>query len=216
MRRLIFLCLCLALGFCSDHAQALQVTTSALPSIRAEKLRIPGILNAGKVADQLYRGAQPHLQALTQLKKMGIATIVDLRAEDAGMRDQEKKEADRLGIHFVSIPVGGWSNPTNDQIAQFLSVFDGHSKVFVHCRLGKDRSGVFVASYRIAIQKWTPEQAIREMYDFGFNGFWHPGMMSFVRSFPARLASVPALAAWSSPAFSSSPASSVSTIISPN
>jgi hypothetical protein len=38
------------------------------------------------------------------------------------------------------------------------------------------------------------------MYYFGFNGFWHPGMISFVRNFPSRLTSVPALAALSSPA----------------
>jgi protein tyrosine phosphatase (PTP) superfamily phosphohydrolase (DUF442 family) len=196
---LSFLCLYFAVGVRSADAQAPQVTASAIRSDRAEKIRIPGVPNAGKVSEQLYRGAQPHLQSLTQLKKIGITTIVDLRAEDAGMRDQEKKEADRLGIHFVSIPVGGWSNPTNNEIAKFLSLFDGQSKVFVHCRLGKDRAGVFVATYRIAIQKWTPEQAVNEMYYFGFNGLWHPGMMSFVRTFPSRLTSVPALAALSSP-----------------
>jgi tyrosine-protein phosphatase SIW14 len=200
MRRLAlsFLCLYFAVGVRSADAQAPQITRSAIRSNRAEKIRIPGIPNAGKVSEQLYRGAQPHIRSLTKLKEIGITTIVDLRAEDAGTRDQEKKEADRLGIDFVSIPVGGWSNPTNDEIATFLSLFNGQSKVFLHCRLGEDRSGVFVATYRIAIQKWTAEQAIKEMYDFGFNGFWHPGMASFVRNFPARLTSVPELAAFGS------------------
>jgi tyrosine-protein phosphatase SIW14 len=216
MRHLTLIFLCLAVGVVSSHAQAPQVTASAIRSDRAEKIRIPGVPNAGKVSDQLYRGAQPHIQSLTKLKEIGITTIIDLRAEDAGMRDQEKKEADRLGIDFVSIPVGGWSNPTNDEIAKFLSLFDSHSKVFVHCRLGEDRAGVFVATYRIAIQKWTAEHAISEMYYFGFNGFWHPGMISFVRNLQAQLSSVPAAAATSSPTSSSSPASSVSAIISPN
>jgi tyrosine-protein phosphatase SIW14 len=212
MRRLAlcFLCLYFGVGVRSAGAQAPQITRSAIRSDRAEKIRMPGFPNAGKVSAQLYRGAQPHIQSLTKLKEIGITTIVDLRAEDIGMRDQEKKEADRLGIDFVSIPVGGWSNPTNDEIAKFLSLFDGHSKVFVHCRLGEDRTGVFVATYRIAIQKWTADRAINEMYYFGFNGFWHPGMISFVRNFPARLTSVPALAALSSPA------PTVSTITSSN
>lgn len=212
MRRLAlsFICLYFALGVRSADAQAPQVSTSAICSDRGERIRIPGVPNAGKVSDQLYRGAQPHIQSLTKLKEIGITTIVDLRAEDAGTRDQEKKEADRLGIDFVSIPVGGWSNPTNDEIAKFLSLFDGQSKVFVHCRLGEDRSGVFVATYRIAIQKWTAKQAINEMHYFGFNGFWHPGMTSFVRNFPARLTSVPELAALSSPR------PSVSTVTSAN
>jgi len=212
MRRLAlsFLCLYFAVGVRTAGAQAPQVTTSAIRPDRGERIRIAGVPNAGKISEQLYRGAQPHIQSLTQLKKIGITTIVDLRAEDAGTRDQERKEADKLGIDFVSIPVGGWSNPTNDEIAKFLSLFDGHSKVFVHCRLGKDRAGVFVATYRIAMQKWTAEQAINEMYYFGFNGLWHPGMTSFVRNFPSRLTSVPELAGLSSPA------PSVSTITSAN
>jgi protein tyrosine/serine phosphatase len=212
MRRvaLSFLCLCLIAGARAAYAQAPEPGSSEIRPVLAEKIHIAGVPNAGRVDDQLYRGAQPHLQSLTQLKKMGITTIVDLRAEDAGMRDLERKEAGKLGLRFVSIPIGGWADPTNDEIALFLSLFDGHSKVFVHCHYGEDRAGVFVATYRMAIQKWTPEQAIREMYYFGFNGFWHPGMISFVRNFPGRVTSVPALAT------SSSPASSISTTISPN
>jgi protein tyrosine/serine phosphatase len=218
MRRLAlgFIFLCLAVGVRSSHAQSPQLTTSATPWTSAEKLHIAGVPNAGKVTEQLYRGAQPRIPSLAQLKELGITTIVDLRAEDPWMRDQERKEAERLGIHFLSIPVGGWSNPTNDQIAQFLSLFGGHpdERVFVHCHFGEDRAGVFVASYRMAVQKWTAEQALREMYYFGFNGLWHRDMISFIRNFPARLTSVPALAAVSGSV--SSPTSSVSTIVSPN
>jgi len=36
-------------------------------------------------------------------------------------------------------------------------------------------------------------QAMNEMYFFGFNGFWHPSMKSFIRDFPARLKTAPAL-----------------------
>ena len=218
MRRLAlsFVFLCFAVGVRSTHAQSQQLIGPASRGTSAEKLHIAGVPNAGKVTEQLYRGAQPRIASLAQLKEIGITTIVDLRAEDAWMRDQEKKEADRLGIHFVSIPVGGWANPSNDQIAQFLSLFEGQSKerVFVHCHFGEDRAGVFVATYRMAIQKWTVEQALREMYYFGFNGFWHRDMISLVRNFPARLTSVPALAAVSSSA--TGPASSVSTIVAPN
>lgn len=201
-----------AAGVRSLHAQAPPLAASAAHWPRGEKLRIAGVPNAGKVTEQLYRGAQPRISSLAQLKEVGITTIVDLRAEDAAMRDQEKKEADRLGVRFVSIPVGGWANPTNDEIARFLSLFEGGSKerVFVHCHYGEDRAGVFVATYRMAIQKWTAEQALSEMYYFGFNGLWHPDMISFIRSFPLRLTSVPALAGLSSPA------PPVSAIISPN
>jgi len=215
MRRLalILVLLSFAVEVHFAYAQAPpSAAGSETRSPRAEKLQIPGVPNAGKVTEQLYRGAQPHISSIAQLKEMGITTIVDLRAENAVMREREKKEAERLGIHFVSIPVGGWSNPTNDEVAQFLSLFEGNSqeKVFVHCHYGQDRAGIFVASYRMAIQKWTAAQALNEMYYFGFNGLWHPHMISFVRNFPVRLTSVPALATVSSAA------PPVSTIVSPN
>jgi hypothetical protein len=46
----------------------------------------------------------------------------------------------------------------------------------------------------MAIGKWTVEQAMSEMYFFGFNGFWHPSMKKFIREFPNHLHSAPALA----------------------
>jgi len=73
---------------------------------------------------------------------------------------------------------------------------DPQQKIFVHCRLGDDRTGVFVATYRMAIEKWPAEQALKEMYFFGFNGFWHPSMKFFVHDFPAHLNSAPVLSSF--------------------
>jgi tyrosine-protein phosphatase SIW14 len=175
---------------------------ASMRSAYGEKLHISGIPNSGKINDFLYRGAQPKEQGLPELKKLGITTIVDLRSEDPQKAEWERKQAEALGMRFVHIPVGGWDSPTNDQVAQFLSLFgnDPSQKIFVHCLLGEDRTGVFVAAYRMAIEKLPPDQALKEMYSFGFNGLWHPAMKAFVRDFPARLNSAPALAPFHDPA----------------
>jgi len=169
---------------------------SEMHSAYGEKLRIPAIPNSGKVNDHFYRGAQPKSQGLAELKKLGINTVVDLRLEDPAKILWERQQVESLGMHFVHIPVSGWSPPTNEQVVQFLSLFhdDPAQKIFVHCHYGEDRTGVFVATYRMAVEKWPTEQALKEMYFFGFNGSWHPSMISFVRDFPARLSSAPALA----------------------
>jgi len=169
---------------------------SSAHSVYGEKLRIPGVPNSGKVSERLYRGAQPRDPGLRELKKLGITTIVNLRQEDSARISWEQKNAESLGIRFVHIPVPGWSPPSDEQVAKFLSVFreNPDEKVFVHCRFGDDRTGVFVATYRIAFEKLPAEQALKEMYQFGFNGFWHPSMASFVRGFPMRLSSDPPLA----------------------
>jgi tyrosine-protein phosphatase SIW14 len=212
MRRLILFAF--AFLFLSSLAVFAQTSTSpstasaspvsATPVMRSaygQKIRITGIRNAGKIDDSLYRGGQPRIEALGELKKLGITTIVDLRGEDPGFREREKTAAEELGIRFVHIPLGGFATPTPDQIAQFLSLFAGksHEKVFVHCHYGEDRTGVFVASYRIAIDRWPAQEALNEMNFFGFNYAFHPAMRHYVRDFPSLLESAPALARVSNP-----------------
>jgi tyrosine-protein phosphatase SIW14 len=175
-----------------DHPQSFP--PSAMRSAYGDKLRIPGIPNTGRINDHLYRGAQPRSQGLAELKKLGITTIVDLRGEDPAKIAWERQQAESLGMRFVQIPVSGWSPPTDEQVIQFLSLFhnDPKEKIFVHCRFGDDRTGVFVATYRMALEKWPAEQALNEMYFFGFNGFWHPSMKTFINEFRAHLDSTPA------------------------
>ncbi len=172
------------------------ITPSVMSSAYGDKLKIRGIPNPGKINDAFFRGAQPNQQGLEELKKLGITTIVDLRAEDRAKAEWEKRESEKLGMKFVHIPIAGFAAPTNEEVVQFLSLFrdDPQQKIFVHCLLGEDRTGVFVATYRMSMQKWPVEQAMHEMNTFGFNGFWHPAMKSFVRDFPARLTSAPAFA----------------------
>jgi protein tyrosine phosphatase (PTP) superfamily phosphohydrolase (DUF442 family) len=173
-----------------------QTSAPAFPQpAHGEKLHIPGIPNAGKITDFLYRGAQPREVGLSELKILGITTIVDLRAEDREKIDWERKHAESLGMRFINIPVSGWAPPSDEQVVQFLSLVRDNpgQKIFLHCRFGDDRTGLFTAVYRIAIEKWPAAQATNEMYFFGFNGFWHPSMKIFVQNFPSRLNSAPAL-----------------------
>jgi tyrosine-protein phosphatase SIW14 len=192
-RSLLFLSLLTVSALCAQSQDNSPTVMEPLPL--GEKLKLSGIRNAGKINDSLFRGAQPHPEGIEELKKLGITTIVDLRGEGRDQMERERKQTESLGMRFVNIPVSGWSPPANEQVAQFLSLFKNrHEKIFVHCRFGDDRTGVFVAAYRMAHDGWPSEQAMKEMYFFGFNGFWHPAMKSYIRDFPARLKTAPALA----------------------
>jgi protein tyrosine/serine phosphatase len=170
-------------------------TPTSMHSAYGEKMRIEGVPNSGKINDRLYRGAQPRDPGLLELKKLGITMIVNLRDEDPSKISWEENRAESLGIRFVHIAVNEWSPPTNEQVAQFLSIFrdNPQEKVFVHCHFGEDRTGVFIASYRMAFEKLPADQALKEMRYFGYNGLWHPSMTAFVRDFPARLTTAPTL-----------------------
>jgi tyrosine-protein phosphatase SIW14 len=154
-----------------------------------QKILLPGVANAGKISDALYRGAQPNLAHLSELKKLGVTTIVDLRSESRHIREYERIQVESLGMHFVAIPVGEFDPPTSQQLAQFFLVLrqTPAQKVFVHCHFGEDRTGVFIAAYRIAFERWSSDQAMTEMVYFGFHRHWHPAMVNYVHSLPDRI-----------------------------
>jgi hypothetical protein len=81
---------------------------------------MPGISDAGKVNDFLYRGTQPNEEGIEQLKKLGINIIVDLRGERPGTIEKERKHSESLGMRLVNIPGNGWSPPRDEQVAQFF------------------------------------------------------------------------------------------------
>ncbi len=157
----------------------------------AKKISIRGVHNAGMINDHLYRGSQPNLNDLSELKKLGVTTIVDLRAESPQTAEQERIRAEALGMRFHRIPIGGFSNPNDSDLLRFFQVLHDSpaQTVFVHCEFGRDRTGVMIAAYRIAFENWSSDQALSEMMQFGFNSQWHPSMITFVRNLPMRFSS---------------------------
>jgi tyrosine-protein phosphatase SIW14 len=180
-------------AFSPASAQTSAPSSGASSSVVAEigeKLKISGVPNAGKISDFLMRGAQPSQSGFLELKKLGVTTVVDLR--EKGYETQwERQVAESIGFTFINIPVRGWSPPSDLQVAQFLSLFHNASgqRVFVHCRFGDDRTGVMVASYRLAQQDWSADRAVREMYYFGFHYHLYRNMESYVRHLPNDFAS---------------------------
>jgi tyrosine-protein phosphatase SIW14 len=167
--------------------------------VAVERLTIRGVENAGKISDFLYRGSQPRGEGYDELKKMGISIVVDLRnskpvkSEGGETREQVKVEA--AGMRYVEIPTSAFFGPTESQVAAFLQLLrdNPNQKVFVHCYFGDDRTGVMVATYRIAIDHWTSDEAYNEMRAYHFHK--HLLLMGhFVKFFPAQFALSPTFA----------------------
>lgn len=179
------------------YAQPQGASSAATASATsAKRIYVPGVPNAAQVDARLYRGAQPRSPGVRALKEMGVTTIVDLRDEEKTRIAWEQYTTEGLGMRFVNIPVNGWAPPSDQQVAMFLAIFreNPEAKVFVHCHFGDDRTGVFVAAYRMAFDKVSTREALREMNQFGFNWMWHRNMSAYVREFPAHLENAPALA----------------------
>lgn len=177
------------MGLCTAGAQR---PLDSPHSISTHK-KTPGISNFGRVTPRLYRGGQPSIQGLESLKTMGVSIIVDMRGRP---NSNEESSVTKLGMQYVSIP---WHCPfPNDKpFIRFLKVVaeNPEKKIFVHCRLGDDRTGMAIAAYRIADEGWSADEAMHEMRAFGFTGIHPlicPGIAHFEKEFPEHLKTNPA------------------------
>jgi protein tyrosine/serine phosphatase len=171
---------------------ALASALSAEPSEQSETMR-KNLPNFGEATTTLYRGGQPSKRGFTILAKMRINIVVDLR----GSRESERRIVTHLGMRYVAMH---WycSFPKDETFAQFLRLVRKNpgKKIFVHCRLGDDRTGMMIASYRMAQEGWSADRAEKEMERYGFD-FAHrdlicPGLSHYEKEFPEHLKTSPA------------------------
>lgn len=133
----------------------------------------------------LYRSAQPTEHGFHVLvERFGVRSIACLRRENAPVRqdlwdfsdpsgEDESDTVSRLGARFLHWPMGGeayWPWFSGQQFDDFFRLMDepANFPIAVHCIGGRHRTGTFVALYRLEYQRWSIEDALREMYTFDF------------------------------------------------
>jgi tyrosine-protein phosphatase SIW14 len=151
-----------------------------------QHLNAEGIPNFGWVTPRLYRGGQPSAEGFRELAHMGIDIVVD-----TGRSKRDERLIENLGMTYVSLP---WycPFPKDEVFARFIKITRDkpHRKIFVHCRLGDDRTGMMIAAYRMSQEDWTAQEAMQEMHEFGYRSLHHlmcPGLAGYEKSFPRRL-----------------------------
>ncbi|MBV9886673.1 MAG: tyrosine-protein phosphatase [Acidobacteria bacterium] len=183
----------------SAHKDKVAANYAKRVPVAVQRMQIKGVENAGKISDFLYRGAQPRGEGFQELRNLGVAIVVDLRnskpVKNEGGETREQLRVERAGMRYVEIPTSAFFGPTESQVATFLQLLHDNEKqkVFVHCYFGDDRTGVMVATYRIAVDHWTSDEAYNEMRAYHFHK--HLILMGhFVKLFPAQFALSPIFA----------------------
>ncbi len=144
------------------------------PQRWAQPVTRSGLSNLFRVDKGYYRGAQPTAEGLRQLPKLGVHTVVNLRALHS-----DNDELGDLPLRYEQISFKAW-HPEHEDVVRFLKIATapGRRPIFVHCQHGADRTGMMTAIYRVVVQGWSKDDAVAEMTQGGF-GF-HPEWQNLV------------------------------------
>jgi protein tyrosine phosphatase (PTP) superfamily phosphohydrolase (DUF442 family) len=153
-----------------NTAYGAETSPTHRPERWAKPMEMKGVPNLHKVSETLYRSAQPSLEGMKNLKAVGIETIVNLRSFHS-----ERDEIGDAGLAYEHIYIKAW-HPEEEEAVRFLQIVTNprRSPVLVHCQHGADRTGTMCALYRVAVQGWSKEEALKEMMQggFGFHSIW--------------------------------------------
>lgn len=161
--------LALALFSLASCARTPALPPEERPVQWAQAVTLEGVPNLHQVSPELFRSAQPNTEGMVALQKMGIRTVINLRAFS---NDQD--EVAGTTLQSEDLPILTWSPGVEDDDT-FLNLLESSPKpILVHCKHGSDRTGAMCAIYRIEKQGWSADEAIAEMTagGYGFHKIW--------------------------------------------
>jgi protein tyrosine/serine phosphatase len=149
------------------------------PATWATPLTEPGLPNLNRLTPQLYRAAQPSAAGMRRIEALGVKTVISLRA----LHDDDDELAGTT-LLAERISFKSW-HPEDEDVVRFLELATDPERqpVLVHCQHGADRTGMMCAIYRMAVEGWTADDAVREMVDggYGFHAVWQD-LIDYVRA----------------------------------
>ena len=142
---------------------------SVASSAQVMRQDVPGIRNFAKVETTVACAGAVKVEAVPEIKKMGFASIINLRqaSEPGADIDAEAAAAKTAGIRFYHIPFNGQS-PEPAVADKFLDAITtkGSEPAFIHCA-GGNRAAAMWLIKRLAVDHWDNDRATAEATALG-------------------------------------------------
>lgn len=148
------------------------------PLLKAEPEQIvqPDVKNFHKVSDELYRSAQPSSEDMKKLEEFGIKTLINLR-----LRVEDEKKIKGTSLKEEHIRIKTKKLTYDDMVTAMKAFYTADKPALVHCRRGSDRTGCFVACYRMLFLEWSKEDALKAFTTDGLG--YYEGLFPNLREF---------------------------------
>ena len=137
---------------------------------QVKKESVPGITNFSKVESTVACAGAITPASVAEIKKMGFASIINLREATAPGADIEAEAAAAKAakITYFHVPFNG-GKPETAAVDQFLKAITtpGAEPAFIHCSGGNRAASMWFIK-RAVVDKWDTNRAMAEATDLGF------------------------------------------------
>lgn len=147
------------------EGRASAASPSSRPVNWAAPLEDAALTNCYRIEPDLYRSAQPTRDGFRKLAGLGVKTVLDVAG---GLGDTQIAQGTAVTLLHVPMSAFGLRD---ERVLQALRILadPANRPLVIHCRQGADRTGAIVALYRVVVQGWTKQDAIREMDRGGYH-----------------------------------------------
>jgi uncharacterized protein (TIGR01244 family) len=152
-------------------AAAALAMSLAIAQSQVQKPTVPGITNLAQVETTVACAGAVAPTAVAGIKKMGFASIINLRlaTEQGADIEGETAAAKAAGITFLHIPFNG-SAPDPAVADRFMAAITtpANQPAFIHCASGNRAAAMWMIK-RVLIDKWDNDRAIEEATQLGMS-----------------------------------------------
>jgi uncharacterized protein (TIGR01244 family) len=150
----------------------LAAASIAVAPARAQQVTretLDGVTNFNRLETTVACAGAIKVQVIPELKKMGFASVINLRQASEPGADLEAEEAaaKAAGIRYYSIPFNG-ASPDPAVAERFLDAITtkGSEPAFIHCA-GGGRAATMWFIKRLAVDHWDVDRAAKEATALG-------------------------------------------------
>jgi uncharacterized protein (TIGR01244 family) len=130
---------------------------------------VAGVTNFARLETTVACGGATKPEAVPELKKMGFASIINLRqpTEAGAMVEEEAAAAKDAGVKYFNIPMNG-QQPDPAVADTFVATITtpGNEPAYIHCASGNRAAAMWLIK-RLVIDKWETDRAMTEASALG-------------------------------------------------
>ncbi len=148
---------------------AALLAAGTLVAQEVTKESVAGISNFSRLETTVACAGATQAQAIPEIKKMGFASIINLRqaGEPGANIEEEAAAAQAAGIKYFHVPFNG-SSPDPAVADRFLAAITtpGAEPAFIHCATGNRAAAMWLIK-RVAVDHWDVDRAAAEATSLG-------------------------------------------------